>query len=35
MSVQDIQTAIAELPGGEIGALMEWIEEYQAEAWDR
>jgi hypothetical protein len=35
MSVQDIQTAIAELPAGEVDALLEWIEEYRAEAWDR
>ena len=35
MSVRDIQTAIAELPPGELADLMQWIEEYQAEAWDR
>ncbi len=35
MSVQDIQAAIAELPEGELESLMEWIEEYRAEAWDR
>lgn len=34
MSVQEIQTAIAELPADEIDALMEWIDEYRAEAWD-
>ena len=34
MSVRDIQTAIAELPPGELAALMEWIEEYRADAWD-
>lgn len=35
MSVQDIQTAIAELPTGELESLVEWVEEYRAEAWDR
>lgn len=35
MSVQDIQTAIAELPAGEIESLLAWIEEYRADAWDR
>ncbi len=35
MSVQDIQTAIMELPAGELESLMKWIEEYRAEAWDR
>ncbi len=35
MSVQDIQTAIAELPAGELDSLIAWIEEYRADAWDR
>lgn len=35
MSVQEIRSAIAELPAGELDALMEWIEEYRADAWDR
>lgn len=35
MSVQDIQAAITELPEGELESLMEWIEDYRAEAWDR
>lgn len=35
MSVQDIQTAIAGLPAGEIESLLAWIEEYRADAWDR
>ena len=35
MSVRDIQTAIAELPPGELADLMEWIEEYRSDAWDR
>ena len=35
MSVQEIQSAIVELPAGELENLLEWIEEYQADAWDR
>jgi len=35
MSLQEIETAIAALPPGELDALMEWIEEYRADAWDR
>lgn len=35
MSVQEIQAAVRELPPGELDALIEWIEEYRADAWDR
>ena len=35
MSVQEIQTAIVELPPGELQNLLEWIEEYRSDAWDR
>ncbi len=35
MSVRDIQTAIAELPPGELADLMEWMEEHRSDAWDR
>ncbi len=35
MSVQEIQTAIVELPLGELENLLEWIEEYRSDAWDR
>lgn len=35
MSVQEIQTAVRELPPGELDDLIEWIEEYRADAWDR
>lgn len=35
MSVQEIQTAIIELPSDDLANLIEWIEEYQAAAWDR
>lgn len=35
MSVQEIQTAITQLPPDELANLIEWIEEYRADAWDR
>jgi len=35
MSVKEIQSAITQLPTGELAALLEWIEEYRAEAWER
>lgn len=35
MSLQEIETAIAALPPSELDALVEWIEEYRADAWDR
>jgi hypothetical protein len=35
MSVKEIQSAITELPMGELETLLEWIEEYRAEAWER
>jgi len=35
MSVKEIQTAIVELPPGELVNLLEWIEEFRSEEWDR
>lgn len=35
MSVQEIQAAIAALPAGELADLLEWIEEYRVNTWDR
>jgi len=35
MSVQEIQTAIVELPQGELANLLEWIEEFRSDEWDR
>ena len=35
MSVQEIQTAIVELPKEELANLLGWIEEYRADLWDR
>jgi len=34
MSVKEIQTAIVELPPGELAGFLEWIEEFRADAWD-
>ena len=35
MSVQEIETVIAELPPADLAELAEWFSEYQADAWDR
>ena len=35
MNAEEIRGAIAALPPGELDALLEWIEEYRADAWDR
>lgn len=35
MSVQEIQTAIVELPQEELANLLDWIEEYRSDQWDR
>ena len=35
MSVNEIQTAIVELPKDELANLRDWIEEYRSDAWDR
>lgn len=35
MSVTEIQIAITELPPKELASLVEWIEDYEADAWDR
>lgn len=35
MSVQEIQSAIVELPSAELETLAEWMDEYRADAWDR
>ncbi len=35
MSVQEIEAAIAQLPAQEVDALMAWLEEYQAQMWDK
>ena len=35
MSVQEIETAITQLPSPELSQLAAWFEEYQADVWDR
>ena len=35
MSVQEIETAITQLPTPELSQLAAWFEEYQADLWDR
>lgn len=35
MSVREIQEAITELPPEELSVLLEWIEQYDVEPWDR
>ena len=35
MSVQEIETAISQLPPSELADLAEWFSEYQADVWDR
>lgn len=35
MSLQDIETAVSQLPPAELAKFSEWFEEFQADAWDR
>ena len=35
MSVQEIEKAISQLPPSDYAELMAWLEEYQAQMWDR
>jgi hypothetical protein len=35
MSLQDLETAVAQLPAKELAAFAQWFEEYFADAWDR
>jgi hypothetical protein len=35
MSIQEIESAIAQLPPEELAELSEWFEEYLAQAWDK
>jgi len=34
MSVEEIESAITQLPAAEIARLAEWFQEFQAQAWD-
>lgn len=35
MSIDELKRAIVQLPAEELSQLTAWLEEYQAEAWDR
>ncbi len=35
MSIEELQTAIAQLPAEELDRFSRWFEEYLAEQWDR
>ena len=35
MSVEELQTAVAQLPAAELDRFSQWFEEFLAEQWDR
>jgi hypothetical protein len=35
MSVQELETAVAQLEPDELARFAKWFEEYQADKWDR
>ena len=35
MSVQELETAVAELSPDELARFTEWFDAYRADAWDR
>jgi len=35
MSVQEIEAVISQLPSADLAELAQWLEEFQAESWDR
>jgi hypothetical protein len=35
VSLQELESAISQLPANELTAFAQWFEEYLAEAWDR
>jgi hypothetical protein len=35
MDVKEIESAIADLPPGEIAELAKWFEEFHAQIWDQ
>jgi hypothetical protein len=35
MSVEDLQTAVAQLPAEELDRFSQWFEEFLADQWDR
>lgn len=34
MSVQEIESAITQLSGNDVAALLKWLEEYHEQMWD-
>jgi hypothetical protein len=35
MSIEELQTAVAQLPAEELDRFSQWFEEFLAEQWDR
>ena len=35
MSVEEIQSAVAQLPAGELDRFSRWLEEFLADQWDQ
>ncbi len=35
MSLHELETAVSQLPAGELTAFARWFEEYLADVWDR
>lgn len=35
MSVQELETAVTQLPSPELAQFAAWFEEYQADLWDK
>ena len=35
MSLQELESAVSQLPADELNAFAQWFEEYLADAWDR
>ena len=35
MSIEEIQSAVAQQPAEELGRFSQWFEEFVAEQWDR
>jgi len=35
VSILEIESAITQLPRGELAELISWLRQYEAEAWDR
>jgi hypothetical protein len=35
MSLQELETAVSQLPAPDLSAFAQWFEEYLADEWDR